>query len=178
MLPRSSFLFFLRCSAAPFPAFACPPPSFCSFCSSSYPSSNPSLLLAFCTSASSWLALLLLVGNLLMFRHVSERVVLPASRKFAEGRGVRRFLEQGILDNPHILYIYIHSYIHTKLIENISTKALQNTPVHSGPGMGSADSNLSLEDLHCGSKKQGPTIVGVPPPFFPGILLSRDSPET
>ena len=40
-----------------------------------------------------------------MFRHVSERVVLPPSRKFAEGRGGRRFLEQGILDNPHI-YIY------------------------------------------------------------------------
>ena len=122
MLPRSSFLFLLRCSAAPFPTFACPPPSFCSFCSSSHPRSNPSLLLAFCTSASSWLALLLLVGNLLMFRHVSERVVLPASRKFAEGRGGRRFLEQGILDNPHIyihimyttqIHIYIYRYIYT-----------------------------------------------------------------
>ena len=42
-----------------------------------------------------------------MFRHVSERVVLPPSRKFAEGRGGRRLLEQGILDNPHI-YIYMH----------------------------------------------------------------------
>ena len=98
LLPRSSFLFFLRCSAAPLPTFACPSPSFCSFCSSSHPRSIPSLLLAFCTSSSSWLALLLLYGNLLMFRHVSERVVLPPSRKFAEGRGGRRFLEQGILE--------------------------------------------------------------------------------
>ena len=50
-----------------------------------------------------------------MFRHVSERVVLPPSQKFAEGRGGRRFLEQGILGNPHI-YIYIlctyYMYLH------------------------------------------------------------------
>ena len=30
-----------------------------------------------------------------------------SSRKFAEGRGGRRFLEQAIVDNPHI-YIYIY----------------------------------------------------------------------
>ena len=111
LLPHSSFLFFLRCSAAPFPTFACPPPSYCSFCSSSHPRPNPSLLLAFCTSASSWLALLLLLGNLFMFRHVSERVVLPASRKFAEdsrkGEAEGDFWSKGRLDNPHI-YIYIN----------------------------------------------------------------------
>ena len=43
LLPRS--LCFLRCSAAPLPTFACPSPSFCSFCSSSHPRSIPSLAL-------------------------------------------------------------------------------------------------------------------------------------
>ena len=45
LLPRSPFLFFLRCSAAPLPTFACPSPSFCSFCSSSHPRSIPRLAL-------------------------------------------------------------------------------------------------------------------------------------
>ena len=43
-----------------------------------------------------------------LFRHMPNRMVLPASRKFAEGRGGRQVLEQGILDNTYLIYIYIH----------------------------------------------------------------------
>ena len=38
-----------------------------------------------CSGSSSWLALLFLYKNLHVFRHVPKSVVLPASRKFAEG---------------------------------------------------------------------------------------------
>ena len=38
-----------------------------------------------CSGSSSWLAILLLYKNLHVFRHVPKSVVLPASRKFAEG---------------------------------------------------------------------------------------------
>ena len=79
LLPRSSFLFFSGV------ALLCPPPSFCSFCSSSHPDcSSPSLLLAFCTGASSWLSLLFTLRKRTSETHVSERVALPASWKFAE----------------------------------------------------------------------------------------------
>ena len=38
-----------------------------------------------CSGSSSWLALLFLDKNLHVLRHVPKSVVLPASRKFAEG---------------------------------------------------------------------------------------------
>ena len=38
-----------------------------------------------CSGSSSWLALLFLYKNLHVFRHVPRSLVLPASRKFAEG---------------------------------------------------------------------------------------------
>ena len=38
-----------------------------------------------CSGSSCWLALLFLYKNLHVFRHVPKSVVLPASRKFAEG---------------------------------------------------------------------------------------------